>query len=210
MTQQRGLLIALEGIDGAGKSTLHRTLAAALRRRGFSVRRRHEPSDPRLGSLAQRASVEDAWTGAVYFTVDRHQAREQLARDLSRFDIVLTDRSFFSTLAYQGSALPPAERRRLEALQRTATVVPDRVVLLDLPPRVALRRLGGRARERGPLERLRTLERVARAYRHLARREGWVVLDSTRPARELTSRAVSELALGRGESVRRTSRSRGR
>jgi dTMP kinase len=190
-----GLLVALEGIDGAGKSTLARAIASALRRRGLSVALRHEPNDPKLGSLAQSVSRDDPWSGAVYFTVDRHIARPALERALSRHDVVVTDRSFYSTLAYQGSALPPRERRRLEELERTATREPDRVILLEIPSRAAVRRLGGRGRRRGPLEELATLERVARAYRTLARDPRWVVLDARASVPELVRATLDHLSL---------------
>ncbi len=205
---KRGTLVALEGIDGAGKSTLIRGLAAALRRRGFSVACRREPSDPRLGELAQRVSREDAWTGAVYFTVDRYLARPNLERALAGHDFVLSDRSFYSTLAYQGSVLPPRERRRLDELERGATVVPDRVLLLDLSPREALGRLGGRRAARGPLERLRILRRVARAYRDLGRNRRWTVLDARRPSAELVRAAVAALRLPRARRTARPGRQR--
>jgi len=203
---RRGKLIALEGIDGAGKSTVARALVRALRRRGLSVALRHEPSDPKLGSLAQNVSPEDAWTGAVYFTVDRYLARPALEAALSRHDVIVTDRSFYSTLAYQGSALPARERVRLRELERSASREPDRVILLDIEPSVALRRLGGRARHRGPLEERRTLQRVARAYRTLARDPRWLVLDAREPVAELVRSAVDHVRPIRrpaGRTVRR-------
>jgi len=190
---RRGTFLAVEGIDGVGKSTLLRGLASALRRRGFSVAVRREPSDPRLGALAQSAGAEDPWTGAVYFTVDRHLAAPELERDLRTNDVVLQDRSFYSTLAYQGSALPPRDRRRLAELQRSATRAPDRVVLLDLPTAEAFRRLGSRHTLRGPLERMKTLGRVARAYRSLARSHGWLVVDAAVPPRELLRQVLERL-----------------
>jgi dTMP kinase len=195
--RRRGRLIALEGIDGAGKSTLAQAIASSLRRRGFSVAVRHEPSDPKLGSLAQTVSRDDAWSGAVYFTVDRYIARPALERALSRHDVVVTDRSFYSTLAYQGSALAPRERRRLQELERTATREPDQVILLEIPSGAALRRLGGRRRDRGPLEERVTLERVARAYRTLARDPRWVVLDARAPVRVLLREVLARLHLPR-------------
>ncbi len=192
---RRGVLVAIEGIDGSGKSTFVRGLAAAARRRGLATRVRREPADRRLGAIAQSASVGDPWTGAIYFTVDRFLARPAVARDLDRYDLVVQDRSYFSTLAYQGSALPPADRRRLEAIEATSAIAPDRVVLLDLPASAALARLGRRGSVREPLERRRTLERVARSYRTLARRHRWIVLDARASPRELLERALARLAL---------------
>jgi dTMP kinase len=186
----RGLFVALEGIDGSGKSTLLAALGRVLRRRGFSVRLRHEPVDRTIGRLAQEAGARDPWTGAVYFTVDRHLAAPRLKADLRRFDVVLSDRSFYSTVAYQGSRLSPRDRARLEQLQRSATVVPDLVLFLDLPASWLGRRITGRAAVRGPLERSRDLARVALAYRRLARRDGWIVLDARRPREVLLEEAV--------------------
>jgi dTMP kinase len=207
--RRRGRLVALEGIDGAGKSTLARALAAALRRRHRTVVLRREPVDPVLGRLAQRSSLQDPWTGAVYFTLDRFLARPALVRDLRRAEFVVTDRSFFSTLAYQGSALDRAANRRLVELAPRATVLPDRVVLLELAPGEALRRLGVRGRRRGPLERRRTLGRVAARYRRLAREGRWLVLDARRPTRELVDAIVHDLLEGSGPTSRRPATSRG-
>ncbi|MGA8664772.1 MAG: dTMP kinase [Thermoplasmata archaeon] len=191
---KRGHLLALEGIDGAGKSTLARGLVRTLRRRGVRAVARREPADRNLGRLAQEASLRDPWTGAVYFTVDRFLARPALERDLRRAALVVTDRSFYSTLAYQGSALGPVGVRKIRELSARATIAPDRVVLLDLPPNVAVERLGQRGPGRGPLERRRTLERVARRYRSMAREGGWLVLDARRPAPELLQAVLEDLA----------------
>jgi dTMP kinase len=200
----RGRLVALEGIDGAGKSTLVARLVRDAARRGVRAVARREPADRALGRLAQAAGRRDPWTGAVYFTVDRFLARPALERDLARHPLVITDRSFYSTLAYQGSALGPSRLRRLEELSRRATIVPDRVVLLELRPDQAFRRLGRRGGGRGPLEQRRTLERVARRYRTLARRGRWLVLDARRPTRELADAVWADLGYGRRHSrVRR-------
>ncbi|HLM91630.1 MAG TPA: dTMP kinase [Thermoplasmata archaeon] len=192
--RSRGRLVALEGIDGAGKSTLTKGLVRTLRRRGVRAIARREPADRNLGHLAQEASLRDPWTGAVYFTIDRFLARPALEGDLRHAAVVVTDRSFYSTLAYQGSALGPAGVRKILELSNRATIVPDRVVLLDLPPKVAIERLGHRGPGRGPLERRRILERVARRYRKMARRERWLVLDARRPVAELLRAALDDIA----------------
>ncbi len=192
----RGRLVALEGIDGAGKSTLARALAARARRERVSVALRREPNDRELGRMAQLAGVRDAWTGAIYFTLDRILARPGLDRDLSRHSLVITDRSFYSTLAYQGSALGRPASQRIERVSAQVTVVPDRVVLLDLPADRAVQRVGRRGGGRGPLERRRTLARVAARYRSMARRGGWLVVDARRPTVDLVDRVWKDLAGG--------------
>ncbi|MCW6167674.1 MAG: dTMP kinase [Thermoplasmatales archaeon] len=180
----RALYVALEGIDGAGKSTVQRRVARLLRREGWRVRTRCEPSDRALGRYAQSAGAAAPWTGAIFFTIDRYLALPTLREDLKKCDLVLGDRSFWSTMAYQGSALPRADRRRLLALQRDSTVAPDLVVWLDLPVSAALARLG-RRRTRAPLERRRTLRRVALAYRSLAGQSNWRRFEARQPARAL-------------------------
>lgn len=199
----RGRLLAVEGIDGSGKSTFAPALARALRRRGWSVALRREPNDPALGALAQATSVDDPWTGGVYFTLDRLVARPHLEDDLASHDLVVTDRSFYSTLAYQGSALPPPRARRLARLQRSATLVPGRVILLRVEPTLALRRLAARRTIRAPLERKATLERVARAYRRLARAPGWLVVDGHLPTSAAVDLVNLRLRAWLGSSPRR-------
>jgi dTMP kinase len=178
-TRHPGRLIVLEGVDGSGKSTLQRLLAAKWRAQGWKVGQAREPADRSLGRDAQVAGVADPWTSAMLFTLDRMIARPRLQRLLETNDLVLMDRSYFSTLAYQGSALPTSVRKRLALLQRRLNITPDRVVLLDLPARTALLRLSRRGGKRAPLERLRTLERVARAYRAMARPPRWLTVDAT-------------------------------
>ena len=190
---RRGVLVALEGIDGAGKTTLQQGLARRWRRAGFSVRTAREPSDVRIGTKAQEIGSASPWASALLFTVDRMAARPGIERWLARRNIVLQDRSFYSTLAYQGSALPTHARIRLELLERRLAILPDRVVLLDVEPSAGLARVRGRRAPRAPLERNRTLARVARAYRRLARQHHFLVLDGRSPASVLVDRADAAL-----------------
>ena len=202
-----GLLIALEGIDGVGKSTLQRRLLARLRADGWSATGWHEPVDPGLGRKAQDLARSDPWGSAMCFTLDRLLARPELERRLRAHDVVVADRSFYSTLAYQGSALRPAAARRLVRLETGATVPPDRVLLLRLDPDRAFGRIARRGAKRAPLEERRTLRAVHAAYLRLARRYRFVVLDAEAPPGELLGRA---LAVVRGRLRRRGARPRQR
>lgn len=184
----RAPLVAIEGIDGTGKSTLQRALARRWRALGLRVLELQEPSRGPTGRRARRASGQDPWTAAMAFTDDRRRGRNRIERALREGTVVVLDRSFYSTLAYQGSALPSARRKELTRLQRQATVVPDRVVLLTLPLRVSEGRLRRRGGGRDPTERREILRRAARAYRQLAENSTWIVLDARLTPRELLDR----------------------
>jgi dTMP kinase len=181
----RAPLVAIEGIDGAGKTNLQRALAREWRHSGLRVLELQEPSKGPTGRRARRMSSRGAWTAALAFTEDRRHQRPRIQRALERGTTVLLDRSFYSTLAYQGSALPLSRRRDLERLQRAATIVPDRVILLRLPLGLSEQRMTRRGRAREPTERRAVLRRAARAYDRLSRRDGWVSLDARLPPGEL-------------------------
>lgn len=163
----RGLLIVFEGVDGAGKTTQVRLLEQHLQRQGYDVVCLKEPTEgpwgQKLRQLAQqgRQDVSPA-TELEWFLQDRHEDVEQNIRPaLARGQIVLLDRYYFSTMAYQGALqLDPEEIRvRNEAFAPP----PDVLCLLDIPPERGLQRV----RQRGEVshfERLDYLERVAAIF----------------------------------------------
>ncbi|MDE1822303.1 MAG: dTMP kinase [Euryarchaeota archaeon] len=191
--RQRGVLVAIEGIDGTGKSTLLNGLARVLRSRGWSVGRWKEPSNSVLGKAARGYGGKDPGQAALLFTLDRGGEWANLEALRRGHDVVLSDRSYFSTLAYQGSALKPRERRTLELLQRSVAHVPDLVLWLQLDARVALERVGQRGAARSRWERLEVLARTARAYGGYARREPrrFVRLDARLPPAEVRAAALA-------------------
>lgn len=190
---RRGWLVAIEGIDGAGKSSLQRRLARRWRARGLRVTVRREPTDRAVGRRAVEVTARDPGLAAILFTLDRARHRADLERALRGADVVLLDRSFYSTLAYQGSALDRAGRRSLLALQRAVAVAPDRVLWLDLTPAEAMARVGRRGGATAPTERQATLRRVARAYRGMARDRRWQRLDASLPLPDVVQAADAGL-----------------
>ena len=190
----RGVLIAIEGIDGAGKSTLQRVLAGRWRQRGLPLKLTAEPSKGPYGRRARRAASGNPWIAALAFTEDRRRARPEVEAALASGRIVLQDRSFYSTLAYQGSMLSPALRRELVSLQRGAARTPDRVLWLDLPLSNARSRMALRGRRLEATETMAALRSAAAAYRRLARSPRWVRLDARRTPAELA--AAADRALG--------------
>jgi dTMP kinase len=176
----RGRLITIEGIDGAGKSTLAAALAQELTARGISVELIREPGGVEVSERI-RALVTDPElligprTEALLYAAARAQLVEQLLTPRLREGVLLLlDRFIDSSLAYQGGGrglgVDP-----VRAINRFAagTVTPDRTLLLRITPDAGLARR--EAQERGP-DRLEReggafFESIAAAYEELAAAE---------------------------------------
>ena len=141
----RGFLIAIEGIDGTGKTTLAKRLAEHIRRSGRSVVLLKEPTDGPYGrkirSLAKQGRQHVAAEEELeLFIQDRiENCRDRIRPALERGDVVVLDRYYLSSVAYQG-ALGLDPETILERNERIA-VIPDLVVLLDLPVQDGLDRI---------------------------------------------------------------------
>ena len=150
-----GRFISFEGIDGAGKSTQVRALAATLRARGREVVETREPGGAPGAELIRALLVEGdpgRWspeTECLLFTAARRDHLERTIRPaLDRGATVVTDRFADSTRVYQGAARADL-RATVDALHALAIGLdPDLTVILDLDPAEAL----GRGLARGGAE----------------------------------------------------------
>lgn len=164
--------VAIEGVDGAGKSTVAREVAERLRGLGEKVRLVREPGGTPMGEQIRSLLLHDEdmapWTEALLFAAQRAQlASEVIAPALAEGEWVVSDRSYYSSLAYQGAGRGlgvPTVRVVNEA--GLGGVVPDVVVVLWIDPEEALARQDVIDRIGGEGERFQ-LE-VAKAYRNLA------------------------------------------
>ena len=137
------ILIAVEGIDGAGKTTQVRMLREALERAGETPVVSKEPTDGPWGKIIKnsatkgRLSVEDELDA---FLKDRTEHVDQLvAPALERGQIVILDRYFYSSIAYQGSRGASVEEVR--TIMESRFPVPDAVFVLDIDPAVGIHRI---------------------------------------------------------------------
>jgi dTMP kinase len=176
-----GLFIALEGGDGAGKSTQARLLGTWLESRGRSVLLTREPGGTEFGQhlrdLVLHGDHVAPRAEALLFAADRAHHVETLIRPaLARGRVVITDRYLDSSVAYQGAGrdLGIEEIRNL-SLWATGGLLPDLTVLVDLPPEVS------RQRRRGVPDRL---ESEAAAF-HEAVRRHFLTLAAADPERYL-------------------------
>ena len=197
------MLITVEGIDGAGKSTLVAGLADALRDREPVVLR--EPGGVELSERLRALVKDPALTvggraeALIYAAARAQLVEERLRPLLDAGRLVLLDRFVDSSLAYQGAArgLGVEAVRALNAFG-TGGVVPDRTLLLRIEPAAGLARVGGRgeAQDRIESEREAFWLACARAYDELAAAEPgrWVVIDATQPAERVLADALAQLA----------------
>ncbi len=192
----RGRLIALEGIDGCGKSTQVRLLAE-----GLGAVCTFEPGATTLGGSLRSLLLDpdrgpvDRRAEALLMAADRAQhVAEIITPALTAGRWVVTDRYVASTLAYQGFGRG-LDREGLDRLVAWATggLRPDLTVLLDLPVAAAMARRADSRADRFEAEGEAFLQRVADGFSTLAAEgpEPWVVVDATAPV-EVVAATIRE------------------
>lgn len=141
---RRGVLIAIEGIDGAGKTTQTEILANKLAKEGFPVVTLKEPTDGKWGQmirkLAQNGRNLSPEEESRLFLKDRNEDVERNIRPaLLQKRIVIMDRYYHSNIAYQGALGVDVDEIR-QANEHFAPV-PDVVIILDVAPSIGRSRL---------------------------------------------------------------------
>ena len=154
------MLIVVEGIDGSGKSTQARMLYEALLERGYKVSLIYEPTDSEYGeAIRQKLKSGDYTPLELYelFLKDRELNAKRILDLMNKGTIVIMDRYFISTIAYQGAQGIPIDKIVDDHKEMPR---PDIIFILDIPPKVALTRI----RPRDTFEVLNFLEDVRKIY----------------------------------------------
>jgi dTMP kinase len=201
-----GVVVAFEGLDGVGKTTIVKIVADTLRQRGRAVYAMREPGETSVGEriraiLKDPALRIDARCEALLFAAARAQlANERISPALARGEIVLLDRFVISSLAYQGIGRElGVEAVRALSVFALNGVKADLTLYLRLSDSAALAQR--RHRRRGPLDRFENaeeafLQRVAQAYEQLAVEEPDVaVISSLGSPQEVADRCLREIDL---------------
>ncbi len=164
-----GFLVVIEGVDGTGKTTVSSMLAQFCGERGLLCAYSKEPT----GIGAGRQLRESARTGRVsvaeecaLFLRDRTEHAERTIRPtLAAGGVVILDRYYWSTAAYQGArGVDPAA---IVAENEAHVPRPDLVILLDASASSGLARVRGRGDEPDEFEKAGALERAAAIFRSL-------------------------------------------
>lgn len=174
------MLIAIEGIDGAGKTTIANFLAEELRKMGYDVVVFKEPSNSEYGKKIKfadkRLSLEEELD---LFLKDRiEDVKNNITPALKDGKIVIMDRYYYSNAAYQSAR---GGLNALDILKMNEKIAPkpDLVLLLDLDVEVALKRLESRGKL-SIFEDKEYLEKVRKVFLEIAD-ERTVVVDASKP-----------------------------
>lgn len=202
-------LIVFEGPEGAGKTTQLRLAAEWFSAEGHTVLAVREPGGTPLGDEIRKLLLEPASdivprAEALLFMASRAQLMERsVAPALARGEVVLLDRFFLSTYAYQvaGRGLPHDEVSAANRLA-TADLRPDLTILLSLPVEQGLARAG----RRGPRDRMEQADRdfhqrVARAFGEFATREWQAAHPEAGRVESVDATGTVEEVFGRLKSV---------
>ncbi len=169
MKVKQGILIVFEGIDGSGKSTQIQILRNILSDKGLDVVVFREPSQSPWGKkIKEKAAFPDSLTPEEeleLFLKDRKDnVKKNLKPSLAKNKIILLDRYYFSTMAYQGAKGLDVEKIR--QMNESFAIRPDLVFILDVDAGRALHRIQDRRNKDLLFERLDYLVEVRKIFRH--------------------------------------------
>lgn len=205
MKQRSNLFIALEGIDGSGKSTQTKLLSQQLTSQGHKVYATFEPTDSPIGSLIRNILKGNAKADhriiAGLFVADRldHLLNEVngIVKKLEEGYTVITDRYCFSSYAYQGTHMNMDWV--IQANSMSAEILrPDINIFIDVDPEVSMQRLHS---NRDNIELFETLENLKEvrakyfeAFEKLKSEENVFIVDGNRSTELIAKDIWDEVA----------------
>lgn len=185
----KGILIAIEGIDGAGKTTQSKALVKWLKKNGYEAKYTSEPTSFAIGKLLSRlASTTSPALEALLFAADRlEHVRRVIEPSLKKGYVVVSDRYVHSSIAYQGAMLGDVEWVRL--INKYAPK-PDIAFLLDVEPKLALSRI---RRRKSKFEKLELLEVVRKIYLDMVAAGELILLNGAKPSSQVTEELLDKI-----------------
>ncbi len=196
------MFITFEGIDGVGKSTQLDLLEKYLISLGHEVVRTLEPGGTELGQeirhmLLHRKGDVSPRAEALLYAADRaHHVATKIRPALASGKVVLSDRYFDSSVAYQGAARElNVDDVRDISLWAIDNLLPHLTVLLDLPADQAVARRGSKGTEPDRLEseQLEFFERAREQYLLMSKEPRFLVVDATLSIDEIHQQVIGRV-----------------
>ncbi len=174
------MLIAIEGIDGSGKSTIADYLKEELEKEGFRVVVFKEPTNSIYGQKIRQSFNNrlDAHKELELFLLDRkHDVEKNILPALKKGYIIVMDRYYYSTIAYQGAR--GIDIDKIKKMNEKIAPKPDLVIILDVKPEIGIRRIKERGDKPNKFEDLEYLEKVRKIFLEL-KDDNIVIVDANK------------------------------
>ena len=193
---QKGILIVFEGIDGSGKSTQAEILLERLQEEDFDAVYFREPSKGKWGrKIKKKALHPDSLSPAEELDLFQKDRRENVEKNLKpalkKKRIVILDRYYYSTIAYQGAK--GIDEKLIRRMNEEFVVEPDLVFIFDIDPKKGLERIENRKKKDKLFEREDYLVKVREIFRSF-KGEKFVHIDALKSKEEI-SKEIQEIAL---------------
>ena len=193
---QKGILIVFEGIDGSGKSTQAEILMKMLQKKGFDVVYFQEPSKGKWGrKIKKKALHPDSLAPEEELDLFQKDRKENVEKNLKpaleKKRVVILDRYYYSTIAYQGAK--GIEEKRIRKMNEEFAVQPDLVFILDIDPQKGLERIESRKKKYRLFEREEYLVKVREIFKSL-KGKNFIHINALKSKEEI-SKEIEEIVL---------------
>lgn len=199
-----GKFIVIEGIDGGGKTTQAKAVVEILNKKGEKTIFTEEPTGGPIGQLIRkvlRGTTEIPPASFQYlFAADRQMHQEEIIKYLTLGTTVVSDRYFWSSVAYGMADRESLTGDILLVAQSILSlyhqfILPDLTFYLDVQVETAMKRLKSMHKEKELYERLGKLEKIARGYEWLAKKfpKEITVIDGEKPVVKVTEEILKLL-----------------
>jgi dTMP kinase len=200
MELKKGLYIIIEGIDGSGKTTFAKNLQKHLEDQGLSVVLTKQPGGTEIGQklreILQYQKGVSKKTDFLLFAADRAQnISEIVIPSLDQKKVVISDRSGYSSLAYQGYA-KGLDLEFIKTVNAWATnnIEPDIIFYLKLDLKTAMERIGSRKEVLTNFENIKIQEKAALGFDELFKnKKNVIILDANKNPEEIFSEAIKKM-----------------
>ena len=173
--KKKSFFITIEGSEGSGKSSVIKFIENLLRKKNVSFKVYREPGSTKIGEKIRNILLDkknkklSVHTELLLYLAARTQLiEEKLKKDLKKYDFIICDRFFDSTLVYQGFALGLGKIVEESVAMFSLGVVPDLTLVLDTLPKLGLARL--KNKDRIESRSLNFHNRLRKGYLRLAKK----------------------------------------